>query len=505
MAEHEVKLIATEGLFRGLAKQNMLFHQCICELVDNAIAATPRGEQFAVKVIFDMQRKDPNLVDVWVVDNASGMGLDRLGKALQLGESATTINRLNEHGFGLKNALATLSRGCEVWTLWTVEKNSDEVCLVTGPFNHRMTIKSGMEFPVKQFLPREKSTIIKVPVTVKFIRTVQGRGAPTNDLVKLRDWLIEHLGVHYRGYLDLDDQTGEISGRISVSIRDDTKRVKPIVVPMAVMRTEHFTMELDGRPYPIKYRYGTLVDENERKRLSVKFYYQGNMATQGIDIRLGKRVIATRQIENIWKNIDAKKGPLARDNHYNEFVGELLIPELPRGILSTTNNKTDFNLGDSEWEKIFAEINQYRPPKDIRETSETALKKEWMKRLKAVNPDDVVADEISVWPTGTNIDVYQKTASGRIIIYELKVGAGQPIHLYQLKMYWDGLVLKGEKPDEAILLVGEARSALHEMAKEMNEKLTPPQGTRSYAFRIETLQSKGLLPEEEKGGKKKRR
>src|SRR5699024_2569475 len=68
-----------------------------------------------------------------------------------------------------------------------------------------------------------------------------------------------------------------------------------------------------------------------------KYYYQENIKTQGIDIRLGKRVIATGQLEQIWQTESGH--PLTRHNRFNDFVGEILIPELPRGVLSTLNNK----------------------------------------------------------------------------------------------------------------------------------------------------------------------
>ena len=74
--------------------------------------------------------------------------------------------------------------------------------------------------------------------------------------------------------------------------------VKPIQVPMTSMETEYFKVELGGNEYELTYRHG-IIDEVQRDSLfygkKVKFYYQGNMATQGIDIRLGDRVIATRQ------------------------------------------------------------------------------------------------------------------------------------------------------------------------------------------------------------------
>jgi len=88
--------------------------------------------------------------------------------------------------------------------------------------------------------------------------------------------------------------------------------------------------------------------------------------------------------------------------------------------------------------------------------------------------------------------VLRKTAAGKIIIYELKVVSGAPLHLYQIKMYWDGLVLdKKETPSEGVLLVEEFSSNLEEMANLMN-KLPVPEGSKPYNFRIERLKDKGL-------------
>jgi hypothetical protein len=171
---------------------------------------------------------------------------------------------------------------------------------------------------------------------------------------------------------------------------------------------------------------------------------------------------------------------------------ELLIPELPRGVLTTVNNKTDFNLDDPDWPAVFAALNEVRPTEAIREKSEAALREKWIRMLKATNPDDTVSDERAIWPTGTRIDVYRKTATGKVIIYEIKVGSGQPMPLYQLKMYWDGLVLADEKPKEAILLVEDFTTSLEEMANLMNQKLTPPGGGEPYDFKIEKHADKGL-------------
>lgn len=106
------------------------------------------------------------------------------------------------------------------------------------------------------------------------------------------------------------------------------------------------------------------------------------MPSQGIDIRLSKEVIATRQFETIWKTDDGEE-QLSRHPKYNDFLGELMIPELPKFILTTVNNKTDFNFNDPDWKKLFDKLNNIKPIKDIREKSEAALKISWVKMLKA--------------------------------------------------------------------------------------------------------------------------
>lgn len=491
MAKHDVELIATEGIFKGLAKQNMLFHQCIGELVDNSIASKDEDNKFQVEIIF--KRISETKVGIYIVDNGKGMDLSKLKEALQLGRIPDDeSDRLHEHGFGLKNALATLTRGDGYWKIYTHTKETN-ISSVQGPFGPKMEIEDDDSFPNDDFLPSDISTLVYAETTIDYVRTVQGRGGPTKDLDKLRKWLIEHLGVFYRGYLEQDKDTLEIQGSIVVSIEKDRKRVPPVFVPFGNSKTEYFDIEIGGSVYKLEYEFGTL-DEVKRDKLiqgeRSQYYYLKNIPTQGIDIRLGKRVLATAMLDDIWKTIDGKS-QLNRHNDYNDFVGELRIPNVPRGILSTVNNKTDFNLDDPDWNRIFDELNQHKPPKKVREKTEKGLQEAWLKMLKATNPDETISDERYVWPTGVRIDVYRKKANGEVIIYEIKVGNAQPINIYQLLMYWDGLEIEGERPKEAILLVEDYSNTIEEMITIINSKLKTPTGN-SYNIKIEKHVDKNL-------------
>lgn len=491
MAQHEVELIATTGVFRGLAKQNMLFHQCISELIDNSIASKKEDQNFDIEVIF--HNLNDGKYGIYICDNGKGMNLETLKGALQLGkEPNPDSDRLHEHGFGLKNSLATLTRGNGYWKIWSKTRTSN-VSSVEGPFGPTMIIEDDDKFPTYDFLPSDISTIVYAETTIDYIRTVQGRGGPTNDIIKLRKWLVEHLGVFYRGYLTQDPTTFDVDGSIKVSIDKNRLRVNPVLVPYANSTIERFKVELDGTEYDIEYEFGTL-DEIKRNQLVLgeksQFYYLKNIPTQGIDVRLGKRVLATAMLDSIWKTQDGKS-QLNRHNDYNDFVGEIRIPNVPRGLLTTVNNKTDFNLDDTGWVKVFEQLNNFKPPKTIREKTEKGLQNKWINMLKATNPDEVISDEKHVWPTGVKIDAYRKKENGDIVIYELKVGNAQPIHLYQLLMYWDGLEVTGETPREAILMVEDYSNTIEEMVSIINSELKTKSGG-SYNIKVEKHIDKNL-------------
>ncbi len=492
MAKHEVQLVANQGIFKGLAKQNMLFHQCLCELIDNAIAAKDENRKFTIDVI--LHKEDEQFFSVFVCDNGVGMSLETLQDALQLGRPPSGTSRLNEHGFGLKNALATLTAASDCWQIISRDRANAKIVSVHGPFGPTMLVEDEAAFPNRDFLPAEYATLVEAKLKLSFLQTVQGRGAPTTDLTRLREWLIEHLGVLYRGYLENDLTTYESVGSLYVSIDKDRWVVPPIHVPLGAKKTEYFNVELQGKPYQLEYQHGT-IDEVKRDKLvrgcKCKYYYLGNTTAQGIDIRLGRRVIAVRQLEAIWKTDDSsKRVQLARHSDFNDFAGELIIPELPRGVLSTVNNKTDFNLDDQDWQVIFDRLADFKPPRRQREKSEMQLRKKWVDMLKATNPDETTMDEKTVWYNGVRIDVFRKTRDGKIIIYELKVGSATALNVYQLKMYWDGLAIQNEEPAEGVLLVEDFSTTVEEMVNKINTFITPT--GHNYNLKVEKLSNRNL-------------
>lgn len=492
--KYEIDINITRKAFAGLARQGMRFQQGIHELCDNALAAALPDEKARICVALAPD-EDKNYLHLAVADWEHGMDLAALSNALQLGS-----DRLNEHGYGLNNALACLSGGSGEWCIHT-RCQPGNYYKVSGPFDLRMTVESvpGLNLPHGLDLQwDEPSTVVYVRVPMTIARTLQRQGnRRLSDLVTLCSWLVEHLGVAYRGYLELDSRTLEPSAKIAVTAAGTSMLVPPVPVPMMMTRTEPIQVELGGTAVTMTYVHG-LLDRSRRDHLvqggKSRYYYQGSQPTQGIDIRLGKRVIATAQLGEIWHKEDGT--PLSRHNSYNDFVGELLIPELPRGLLATLNNKTGIDRNDPEWDKVFEALAAYPPLKNAQLAGEKELRLTWMKMLKAINPEDDVTGEATVWPTGTRIDVTDRNKSGKCDIYELKAGKGEPQDLYQLRIYWDGLVLSGVQPTRGVLLAAGFAEHMAAMVPLLNALPAPlfPDGTPSapYNFSLATHAEKQL-------------
>ena len=95
-----------EYFFEGLGRQNMSFHYAVAELVDNAIAAS----QFPFFVNIWLEQRETGTILLRISDQGSGMTVeDMTTRALKLGGRPNSDSRLNEHGWGMKNALCALT------------------------------------------------------------------------------------------------------------------------------------------------------------------------------------------------------------------------------------------------------------------------------------------------------------------------------------------------------------------------------------------------------------
>ena len=107
-SDQTTQVVPSDNIFTELGKNTYDYKDLLSELVDNAIAARRPNCQLEVRVSLYVDA-DNRPVDFVIEDNASGIARDRLGDAITPA-GVQCPSSLNEHGLGMKQAVAAL--GC---------------------------------------------------------------------------------------------------------------------------------------------------------------------------------------------------------------------------------------------------------------------------------------------------------------------------------------------------------------------------------------------------------
>lgn len=357
----------TENYFDSVSRQKLPMSDAACEPVDNALSNCTGPVNILVAV---EKAATKDLYAMVIADWGDGMSEEEFPESLQFGTKHTDEGPLCIHGVGLNNFILVATRNKYPWFIATKKRNEDVYHRIDGPFAKTMTMTEQKEIPLENIVMREHYKALGAPSTIIYVEmdkntastmlTKNGSCAPSkvyNPNV-LRVCLAEHFGVKYRNYLK-PDVTGVAPARILIPNywMDNRKTcdvfVKPIFQQYKMkQKTKSFTVEHNGYTIPVTVESGlldavTTKEDNVTGGYDLKHFYQNNEATQGVDIQLGDRVIATAQLESIWSR--------GRHPSLNAFTGTVAvdISGLPRGFLNTLANKSDIDMSDSGWRAIF--------------------------------------------------------------------------------------------------------------------------------------------------------
>jgi hypothetical protein len=256
--------------FKGLARQEMDFHQALGELLDNALSARPPmpfGDGLQPMTIeITLEQVDDGHIQVQVADHGIGFPRDDiLAKVFNPGGQGASHGALNEHGFGLKSALALLSGGNSTnFDLYTRADDdgleADQFLHVGGPLSTTMRVdddatREQRRDDLHHLGGATTGTKIRVMVNSRYFRSVYRRGVPGLDVLVAR--LGEHLGVMHRYFLESGNQ-------IKLAYRRTGSEWTHHVVPAIPFPYEGDTkatprtITVDGQPYTFIYTRGTL-------------------------------------------------------------------------------------------------------------------------------------------------------------------------------------------------------------------------------------------------------
>ena len=427
-----VTVVPSNLIFRELGNNTYDFKDLLSELIDNSLAARVSGQVLDVFVEI-LADSNGSPVVFLIRDNASGITHDILADAIT---PAGRISRdsLNEHGLGMKQAVAALGDLQYLATKTTGEEHARlvrefrfgalDVYSVEFPF------QSGTEIAVTGL----REIVLANPT--HFTRTI-----------------VPYLGARYRRFLKPEAKVLNLV--IVIRCPDHPERqptqwvveeTKPVYFHPSTRKNEPviFRYPLKGAAWEAELTFGYApAREEEWEELGLekpnKFHpYRVALSTQGLDLITQDRVILFHQLSEL--------GIVAvRHNDFNTVRGEL---DLRRGFATGITKNTV--IRDAHFEECIIAVSQLLNgeapgpggklkdylarktyPEDIPESLLRDRLAGWLKNNPVTQKKDVKIEYVIQGIEGF-IDIY---ADGDA--WELKTEQASAFDVYQLFMYMD--------------------------------------------------------------------
>lgn len=411
---------------------------------------------------------------------------------LQQGNREEAEGILNEHGMGLKNSLAVLTRnqGEEPFKILSAcptdsELDRGEYVRVRGPFSQDMRIEkddNSEEWADGSGALEDLEQGTRVHLTTDH-EMVRSSWRSATHLQSVVPGLREHLGVMYRKYFEHSDNN-HIHLQWEDKVRNESgqEQIKP-VWPVFKDGTdandrdwyEEDRIEVndeDGNTYLVQYNRGIVDWPATREKYEngdfeglatgttdspFRIYYKGTQSTQGVDIVYNGRTLNTALMDEIWDNIGRDNESITPHNRFNDFVGEITIND---SSFETVNNKVEINQESELWRQLKEKLNgdqRYHPRRHGKQEKEDSIKKILERKLD-VNPSTQSVHREYGCDNGVNVDILHTYEEDYEHVFEVKRGSAAPLDVYQLVMYWDSYSRVGENNLTKGILVADGLS-----------------------------------------------
>ncbi|WP_417290946.1 ATP-binding protein [Corallibacter sp.] len=496
--------INADDLWQGIGGHFDSLSQILHELIDNSVSNFRKNVDLpshTILIHFDTSKAQDDEIIITVED--TGTGITNIDSALTLGDKKSQQTTLNEHGFGLKHALASANPKNNNWSITTrTEENIQKKTVSKISSSYKLT---GFEFDilennVENYPTRLKSistgTIIRFSTSVAMFRTIGRYG--TKDEMSLLYYLKENLGFIYSGIIH--------SGiaKIRISINDKPKLIVNGLEPfwektiepgngMQIIDLGEMGNGESSGEVTISYKFGTINKRQQTSENEKIIYYNANMQTSGVEIRLNGRVIKNNILTDIWEKT-------YQHNRFNSFLVIIdLISDDKDSLPPTRSSKNGFKKGDYRLIGLYNWIRKYcdEPYEDKNKRDEENLFND-LKILKKkslegyVQPPLIVETERKILKsTDESIRIDMVVAfEDKYIIYKGKKGKVSASDLYQLKLFWDTSIFDGQTPTEAILLASDNSSVVQDLIA-LNNSLKDINGN-NYNFKLKKWIDEGI-------------
>lgn len=471
-----------QQLWEGIGGHFDSFTQVISEFVDNSIANFEGNDTPGTQVLIKIERRSDSVVHVSIED--TGTGILDFEPALRLGDRSVSDAPLNEHGFGMKHALASADPENTNWKIYTRtehEFDNDEFRRVTAPYQFDLSADTVSETSEKwPGRYNGSGTVIEFDTTNHFFNTVQQGVQGSAGFDRCVKYLQEDLGFTYSGVIE--------DGRVSISIQYDgnnrrVEAVQPTWEGYYDPKVGEEEVDLGDGEVSIEYTFGEMLESDYVK------YYKRNMATSGVEIQVNGRVMSYNLFPEIWRK--------ERHNSFNHFLAILNLKSDDLNRLPKTRTaKNGIRSGDEKLESLFEWVRKTHPKPQKKLTSSIS-EKELVRELKEAKeihlPDSChIEQEFEVFESvGSPVPSDLYVFNGQDVnIYEAKKNTAGVQSVYQLLMYWDGLVADGNPPDAGILIAADFSPGVDVLFDQING--TTDNEGNEYNFEKRTWKSEGI-------------
>lgn len=418
-----INIEPSDNLFRELGNNTYDFVDLISEFIDNSIAARVEDEILNVEIVIGLSKHDERNSYFKIKDNAKGISQNYLGKALSPGATSGGTT-LNEHGLGMKQAIAALGT---LDYLRTKTKDNDKAIQINE-------LKFGSikaELIDSEF---EHGTEIKV-ININSI-------VPTNPQ-KYTQNILGLLGARYRRFLREDNpkmkltiEMKNIDDEKSRSNLWDIKGIEPVYFHSNMRRNEPMInkKELKGKKWKARVTFGYAPTDKQYEELGLeppKNYmpYKVSINKQGLDIINNDRVIKFHQLSEIGL-------VETRHNKFNYIRGEIdLISGFTTAITKNNviidNNFNELITQIKELLKKKSYLDKKNYPDEIPENLLRDRLKNFFENSKMFKKNNVQI-EYPIEGLGGFIDILADEEP-----WELKINEATGLDVYQLFAYMD--------------------------------------------------------------------
>jgi len=430
-----IKVDASDDLFKELGNNTYDFIDLISELIDNSIAASFDDKVLEVNIEIGFSDISKERSYFLIRDNGKGIERDMIGKAISPAALAGGTS-LNEHGLGMKQAIASLG---ELKYLATKNLDDKEAIIVE-------------EFKFGEIFPKvmDVDWLSGTEICINKLKVIVPRSAQTYTKS------ISYLGARYRRYLKRDNPKMKLN-IVLLDIDEKDKNDNSLTIKKWHI-TEHKptyfhpnkrvnepiikNKSFKGKGWDAEFTFGYAPkddDEYEEMGLTLpKQYdpYYVSLTKQGFDLIKNDRIIMFHQLSEL--NL-----VVAKHNKYNHVRGEINLKKGFTTAITKNNIIYDENFADLISQlKEFLEDNKFLekrsypgelPEKLLRDRLATHLK------TRTIEPKKNVKTEYPVEGLGGFIDILADREA-----WELKIGQASGLDIYQLFAYMDmGDIKKG--------------------------------------------------------------